>query len=224
MRFRLLVVLAFLIFAGLFVVKNSPWLPRCANSLSCKESLELSVENSATGVFSGQKVLPPKIDLAAKIPATAVLGEADNTGEKHIYVDLATQTLSAYEGDTLFLQTKISSGKWGRTPTGEFKIWEKLRATKMSGGSGADYYYLPNVPFVMFFSNNEVGAGRGFSLHGTYWHNNFGYPMSHGCVNMRTVDAEKLYYWVSPVATGNVTVATKDNPGTVITIYGQAPN
>lgn len=221
MRFRLLVVLAFLIFAGFFVFKNSQ--PPCANSRSCKESLELSVDNDASGTFAGQKVTPPKVDLAAETFPVDVLGEAAGSDEKRIYVDLTNQTLTAYEGDKLFMETKISSGRWGWTPNGEFRIWEKLRATKMSGGSGSDYYYLPNVPYVMFFSNSEVAAGRGFSLHGTYWHNNFGHPMSHGCVNMRIIDAEKLYHWVGPVATGNVTLSTKDNPGTVITIYGETP-
>ena len=198
--------------------------PFCANSLSCKDSLSLNVENNVTGIFNDQKVIPPKIDLAKKEPVVNVLGETEATGEKRIYVDLSSQTLSAYQGSTLFMQALVSTGKWGKTPTGEFTIWEKLRATKMSGGSGASYYYLPNVPYVMFFSGSGVDAGRGFSLHGTYWHNNFGHPMSHGCVNMRTVDAQKLYDWVNPVATGNITVSTKEDPGTKITIYGQAPN
>jgi lipoprotein-anchoring transpeptidase ErfK/SrfK len=181
------------------------------------------VENDATGIFNGRKVMPPRVDLTQKVPAIKVLAESTMTGEKHIYVDLANQTLSAYQGDALFMQVPVSTGKWNKTPTGEFAIWEKLRATKMSGGSGADYYYLPNVPYVMFFSGSGVSAGAGFSLHGTYWHNNFGHPMSHGCVNMRIVDALKLYSWVNPVATGNVTVSTKDDPGTKITIHGQAP-
>jgi lipoprotein-anchoring transpeptidase ErfK/SrfK len=60
----------------------------------------------------------------------------------------------------------------------------------MSGGSGADYYYLPNVPHVMYFYG-------GYGLHGTYWHNNFGTPMSHGCVNLSQTDAEWLYNWAS---------------------------
>lgn len=198
--------------------------PFCANSLSCKESLSLNIENESAGVFNGQKIIPPTIDLAKENLNSAVLAEATVAGEKHINVDLSTQMLTAYEGDTVFMQVPVSTGKWGKTPTGEFSIWEKLRATKMSGGSGADYYYLPNVPFVMFFSNDQVSAGRGFSLHGTYWHNNFGHPMSHGCVNMKTADAEKLYHWVNPVAGGkNATLATKDNPGTKITIYGDAP-
>lgn len=206
-----------------FVLQKSLINSTCANTLSCKESLTLSVENDAVGVFEGQKITPPKVNLAEKEKPTKVLGEAILTGEKHIYVNLTTQTLTAYQGDTVFMQAPVSTGKWFPTPTGDFAIWEKLRATKMSGGAGADYYYLPNVPFVMFFSGSGVDAGRGFSLHGAYWHDNFGHAMSHGCVNMRTVDAHKLYDWVNPIANGNVTNATKDDPGTKITIYGQAP-
>jgi hypothetical protein len=220
-HFLLLIILA--ITLGLIIIYWSLTRPFCANSLTCEESLSLNVENGAAGSFNGNEITPPKIDLGEKQTAKKVLGEAELTGEKHIYVDLSTQSLKAYQGDTLYMEVPVSTGKWGKTPTGEFNIWEKLRATKMSGGSGSDYYYLPNVPYVMFFSNKEVSAGRGFSLHGTYWHNNFGHPMSHGCVNMRTVDAEKLYHWVNPIAKGNVTLATGDDPGTTITIYGKAP-
>lgn len=196
--------------------------PFCANSISCKDSLSLKVENGAVGVFNGQKIIAPNIDLSKNIDKK-VLGENESVGEKHIYVDLTSQTLKAYQGDALFMTATISSGKWYPTPTGDFTIWEKLKATRMSGGEGADYYDLPNVPYVMFFSNKDVAAGRGFSLHGAYWHNNFGHPMSHGCVNMRTVDAQKLYDWVNPNTVGNITAASVDDPGTKITIYGQAP-
>jgi len=64
---------------------------------------------------------------------------------------------------------------------------------------------------------------KAFSLHGAYWHNNFGHPMSHGCVNMKIADAEKIYYWTNPNV-GTMTYETKDNPGTQITIYGVAPS
>lgn len=151
-----------------------------------------------------------------------MLAQAQTNGQKHIYVDLTEQTLTAVEDGNVFMQVPVSTGKWGRTPTGEFKIWSTVRSTKMSGGSGADYYYLPNVPYVMFFEGSGIAAGRGFSLHGTYWHNNFGHPMSHGCVNMRTTDAEKLYWWVNPVPTGNRTLSTEADPGTTITIYGKS--
>lgn len=196
----------------------------CANSVTCAKNLGVDVENGATGVFMGQKVSVPPIDLAAVDVKQKVLGETTASGEKHIYVDLAKQTLRAYEGDKLYMQALISSGKWGRTPTGDFRIWVKLRATTMSGGQGADYYNLPNVPYVMFFSNSAVPAGAGFSLHGTYWHNNFGHPMSHGCVNMRTVDAQKLFDWVNPPTSGYTTYVDKNNQGTLITIYGQSTN
>ena len=121
------------------------------------------------------------------------------------------------------MEAYIASGKWFPTPTGDFTIWTKLRATRMSGGQGADYYDLPNVPYVMFFESKDVGRSLGFSLHGAYWHNNFGHAMSHGCVNMRIVDAQKLYDWANPFTEGNTTYTSDKNPGTKITIYGEAP-
>ncbi len=195
----------------------------CANSISCKESFNLKVENGTNGVFDGQKVVTPVVDLSQKEPNFRVLGEATATGQKHIYVDLSKQILTAYQGNTLFMQTFISSGKWHPTPTGDFTIWEKIRATRMSGGEGADFYDLPNVPYVMFFSGPGAPAGAGFSLHGAYWHDNFGHAMSHGCVNMRIIDAQRLYDWADPPTNGNTTLSSSDNPGTIITIYGQPP-
>lgn len=208
---------------GFLIIFWSIQRPFCANSISCKDSLSLKVENGAIGVFDGQKILSPTVDLTKIEPKTKVLGEAILTGEKHIYVDLTSQTLTAYQGDTLFMTALVSTGKWHPTPTGDFTIWENLKATRMTGGMGADFYDLPNVPYVMFFSGPNAAAGSGFSLHGAYWHDNFGHPMSHGCVNMRIVDAQKLYDWVNPITDGNVTAAIADDPGTKITIYGQAP-
>lgn len=198
------------IVVGAFVVNKSFFQNKCANN--CQDSLNLEVNNGETAIFNNQKIEVPKVDLAQKEPKTKVLGEATVEGEKHIYVDLGSQTLRAYQGDTLVMEAAVATGRWGKTPTGEFTIWKKIRSTKMSGGSGADYYYLPNVPYVMFFSGGNVGAGKGFSFHGAYWHDNFGHPMSHGCVNMRTIDAEKLYNWVG-----------EDMASVKITIYGQTP-
>lgn len=158
------------------------------------------------------------------ILAHNVLG--DSTQQKRIEVDLTKQRLYAFEGDRLVYDFLISSGKFGRTPTGTFTIWIKLRYTKMSGGSKelGTYYYLPNVPYTLFFANDEVPAYRGFGIHGTYWHNNFGTPMSHGCINMRTEEAEKIFYWANPVLGDKPSIkATEDNPGTQVIIYGTAP-
>lgn len=145
-----------------------------------------------------------------------VLGESSN-GEKWIEVDLSEQKLRAWEGNFLFLETLISSGKpWTPTITGEFRVGSKFHYAKMSGGvkGTKSYYYLPNVPYIMFFKGD-------YSLHGTYWHNNFGKPMSHGCVNLPTPIAEKLYYWTTPtVPQGkHSALASSENPGTKIIIH-----
>lgn len=125
-------------------------------------------------------------------------------GAKRVEVDLTKQRLYAYEGGTLVYNFLISSGKWYRTPTGEFKPWIKLRSTRMAGGSRAlgTYYNLPNVPYVVYFY-------QGYGIHGTYWHNNFGRPMSHGCVNVSIPNMALLYNWIEL--------------STPIRIYGAAP-
>lgn len=161
----------------------------CANSISCKSALAIDIDNSAVAVFQGRKIIPPKVNLLAMNSLNpSVLGARVPAGKKHIYVDLSTQTLYAYEGNEKIIQTLISSGKWGRTPTGNFNIWTKIPVTRMTGGQGADYYDLPNVQWVMYFYND-------FGFHTAYWHNNFGYPMSHGCINMRLIDARELFAW-----------------------------
>ena len=186
----------------------------CANSLTCKSDLSVSVDNNAIGIFQGRKVLPPKVDLAQATAQSSGLGVRISDQEKHIYVDLSTQTLYAYEGKNQIMKTLISSGKWGRTPVGNFNIWQKLPVTRMSGGSGADYYNLPNVQWVMYFYSD-------FGTHTAYWHNNFGHEMSHGCVNMRLIDAKELYSWADgptgkELGTAVSTCDKFEEPGTCI--------
>lgn len=225
-RVRLVgIALGFACLAGLFffTFKNRPGSADCANSISCLGELAGRVDKNTTGIFEGQRVMAPEIDFDQKSAQPKVLGETTPPGQKHIYVNLTTQTLTAYQGDTLVLSTLISSGKSFPTPTGEYTIWIKVRAQRMTGGVGGNYYDLPNVPYVMFFYNREIAKARGFSLHGAYWHNNYGYPMSHGCVNMRITDAEALYKWADPVVSGNSTQATEENPGTPVTIFGTSP-
>ncbi|MEN9524042.1 MAG: hypothetical protein RL536_111, partial [Candidatus Parcubacteria bacterium] len=160
-------------------------------------------------------------------PIEEVLGQ-EHAPEKRIEVDLTTQKTYAYEGDRLVYEFTVSTGLWGWTPTGEFTIWTKVRSQLMQGGSKekGTYYYLPNVPYVMFFYNDEIEKMRGFSFHGAYWHNNFGHPMRHGCINMRNEDAKILYEWATPVVSNPKawsTPSTVDNPGTKVIIYGKAP-
>jgi lipoprotein-anchoring transpeptidase ErfK/SrfK len=108
-------------------------------------------------------------------------------GERWIDVDISAQQVVAYEGNTPIRTFIVSTGVAAHpTVIGRFHIYIKLRYDLMAGPG----YYLPNVPYVMYFY-------QGYSLHGTYWHHNFGTPMSHGCVNMYTPDAEWVYYWAS---------------------------
>lgn len=115
-------------------------------------------------------------------------------GEKWIDVNLSTQRVTAYQGQTAVYSAPASTGLPG-TPTvvGTFSIYVKYLSTPMSGPG----YYLPNVPHTMYFY-------RGYGIHGAYWHNNFGTPMSHGCVNLPLSDAEWFYNW-APVGTKVVT-------------------
>lgn len=196
----------------------------CANSISCLKDLSGKIEPATTGVFMGQKVVVPQILLADLGVTQKVLGESTG-GVKRIDVDLTHQRLYAFEGSRLVFNFPVSSGKWYPTPTGTFRIWVKLRATRMEGGNPAwgTYYNLPNVPWTMFYYNNQVSKERGFSLHGAYWHDNFGHPMSHGCININPDNAKKLYDWAEPPTNGYTTYATKDQPGTLVMVYGTAP-
>jgi LysM repeat protein len=127
-------------------------------------------------------------------PAAPPAANAPTTG-KWIDVNLTQQTITAYEGDTPVKTVLVSTGTvYHPTVVGTFKILTKYPAVRMTGGTpGVDYYDLPNVPWTMFFY-------QGYAIHGTYWHNNFGHPMSHGCVNLPT-DAAKWFYDWAPVGT-----------------------
>jgi LysM repeat protein len=112
------------------------------------------------------------------------------TGGKWIDVNLSAQRVTAYAGNTAIRSSLASTGLPATpTPTGQFRIYVKYVSTLMQGPG----YYLPNVPYTMYFY-------RGYGLHGTYWHANFGRPMSHGCINLPTSEAQWLFNW-APVGT-----------------------
>jgi len=111
--------------------------------------------------------------------------------EHWVEVDLSMQYLWAWEGNKVVNQTYVSTGKAGfETPTGTFYILVKYRYDTMAGTIGGETYYVPDVPWTMYFTN------YGHALHGAYWHNDFGTPRSHGCVNLPLWFAEWLYYWL----------------------------
>jgi len=134
-------------------------------------------------IYVGQRLrIPGKSgdDPAPPTPPTPPV-----TGTKKIDVDLSDQLLRAYVGNTEVYRCIVSTGRSPYiTVTGQFRIYAKYRYTPMSGPG----YYLPNVPHTMYFY-------RGYAIHGAYWHNSFGTPTSHGCVNLTLTDAEWMYNW-----------------------------
>ncbi len=220
-------ILALLSIGVLTVLHGTPpkaLVASCANSISCIKDLSGKPQTSTQGIFMGKKVAAPLI-VAQTDTMPNVLGAQTDNSKKHIYVDLSSQHLYAYDDGILDMDFPISSGKWYPTPAGEFTIWIKLRSTRMAGGNPAigTYYNLPNVEYTMYFYNNEVPKTQGFGLHGAYWHNNFGHPMSHGCINISNENAKKLFDWAGPVTEGFTTYATDNNPGTPLTVYGITP-
>jgi lipoprotein-anchoring transpeptidase ErfK/SrfK len=127
---------------------------------------------------------PTDTDYPTSEPVEYDLPEPGGDG-RWIDVDLSNQVTYAYEGNEIVRSFIVSTGTWLHpTVTGQFYIYVKYEYADMAGPG----YYLPNVPYVMYFYD-------GYGLHGTYWHSNFGTPMSHGCINLSIPDAEWLYYW-----------------------------
>jgi lipoprotein-anchoring transpeptidase ErfK/SrfK len=109
---------------------------------------------------------------------------------KWIEIRLAQQRLIAWQNGRIVMSSAISSGVRAHpTLRGTFHIYVKYRATRMRGPG----YNLPNVPYTMYYSGS-------YGIHGAYWHNNFGHPMSHGCINLPVSFSRQLFYW-APVGT-----------------------
>jgi len=123
------------------------------------------------------------------VPNVAQNSDVAPAGEKWIDIDISDQTLTAYQGDGVVRGFIISTGSaYYPTVTGTYYTYARFDLQDMSGGSVAagDYYYQPDVPWVQYFF-------EGFSIHGAYWHNMFGTPIGHGCINMRVDEAKWLY-------------------------------
>lgn len=122
-----------------------------------------------------------------------VLTKNSTATKKNIYVNLSEEMLYAYEDDVLFMQEPISTGlELTPTPPGTFTVFRKTPSRYMQGplkGVSGQVYDLPGVPWDLYFT--EEGA----VIHGAYWHDKFGQPWSHGCVNLSPQNAKKLYLW-----------------------------
>lgn len=131
--------------------------------------------------------------------------------ERWIRVDLGNQQVIAYEGMEPVRAFVVSTGlPIYPTVTGEFRIRMKVSEQTMSG----EGYYLPGVKWVQYFYED-------YGFHGTYWHEDFGIPKSHGCVNMTNADAKWLFDWAGPVWDQETVWfrPTADNPGTLVLVH-----
>ena len=119
----------------------------------------------------------------------------ENVSGRWVAVDLFEQSLVAYEGHRPVFATLISTGLAGtETNRGVFEVWARLERDGMSGATGApNAYALQSVPWVQYFDDS-------ISLHGTYWHDTFGYRRSRGCVNLSISDARWVYDFFNPIA------------------------
>jgi hypothetical protein len=137
--------------------------------------------------------------------------------EKRVVVDLTYQTLSCYEGSREVYFARVSTGVYfdingnpidkSSTPLGKLTIWRKLVSTHMSGGASGVGWDLSGVGWTTLF------AGNGVAIHSTYWHNNFGVPMSRGCVNAQPEDARWVFRWTQPIVTYDPGELTVQWPG-----------
>jgi len=136
--------------------------------------------------------------------------------QKSIVIDLSTQMVTAFEGDKLVFSQRCSSGSKGtETPKGEFKTYHKGASMHMTneGDSIEQIYNLPGVPWCSFFT------GAGNALHGTYWHNDYGRPRSHGCVNLPSEAAKFIFRWTRPNVPPDTDYLHLPGDGTKVQIF-----
>ncbi|MBD2362867.1 MULTISPECIES: L,D-transpeptidase [unclassified Anabaena] len=140
---------------------------------------------------------PPKTVAASVNDSSISTSDIQQISQsRRIVIDLSAQRLFAWEGNKLVYSFRVSTGKRSTpTPTGKFTINSKYRINRMRGRG----YDIPDVPYAMYFH-------KGYAIHGAYWHNRFGTPVSRGCVNLPVKQARKLYDWA---ANGTVVVVRK---------------
>ena len=211
--------------------QNYPWVP------DRKFDLIYSMIMRVDELFTGDDGQPwyrvsTEMGLTMDAPASVfrIVSEDELTplapevdpAEKLVVVSLAEQALSAFEGEREVFRTQISSGRnfFGEdgvtvlngTPIGRKYTWSKRISRQMIGGAVDTGYDVPGIGWVTYF------ASDGAAIHSTYWHNNYGLPQSHGCLNCRPEDAKWLFRWTTPhvpYTPGEITVQWP-NHGTIV--------
>jgi L,D-transpeptidase catalytic domain len=152
-----------------------------------------------------------------RVAALAAPPAGTAAGERWFDIDLDEQVLVAYEGTRPVYTTLVSTGKWDhKTPASITRVVSKLETATMVSDK-RDLYSVADVPWTMYYDHN-------FALHTSYWHDGFGDPRSHGCVNLAPRDARALYHWSSPdVPPGWIAVyGDADHPGSLIRVRSRA--
>jgi hypothetical protein len=157
---------------------------------------------------------------AARIDKVKVLTKWAQDGEHWIDVSIANQTLVAYEGMTPVYATLVSTGEAGlddpettkSTVTGEFRIFAKHLTTTMSSEVVGEEFQLKDIPYVQYFQ-------EGYALHAAYWHDDFGIPRSHGCINLAPEDARWLFDWTEPRVPQRWHGARGEGHGSVVSVH-----
>jgi hypothetical protein len=127
------------------------------------------------------------------IPPEELSPLSPHVQDKRILIKLSKQQLTCFEGEDAVFDTRLSSGLPGMvTPIGVHRVLQKVHTTRMIGGEGRNYYDLPGIGFVTYFTP------KGVAIHGTYWHNDYGRQRSHGCVNVPTAASQWIYRWCRP--------------------------
>ncbi len=168
---------------------NLTWLQKTGILLTAAALTYTAIGIEATSAFAQ----PTSTEIAVKTTpkGSDVIADAisnlQQSKKRWIEVNLSTQRLIAWEGKKPVHAVIVSTGKASTpTRTGVYAVETKLRSTRMQG----DDYDVPDVPFTMYYSG-------GYAIHGAYWHNSFGTPVSHGCVNVAVDHAEWLFSWAS---------------------------
>jgi lipoprotein-anchoring transpeptidase ErfK/SrfK len=151
-----------------------------------------------------------------RIDPSEVTPLSPDVDNKRIEVNLKKQTITAFENDQPVLTHLICSGAGNfGTPRGTHKVLFKTPTSRMIGGSGSSFYDLPGVPFCTFFT------WSGVAIHGTYWHNDYGRPRSHGCVNVPSDVSKWFWRWTLPTAPydNKVYYSPRNGPATKIVVF-----
>ena len=164
---------------------GDPYLMPVGALLATRKGLDTApVAQGDLPAYSEELFVPPPAPVVVAAPTV------DPNAPRSLEVSIAQQYAWARQGDVVLWEGFVSTGKEGfETPTGTFFVNSKIPVQNMEGVIGGEYYNVPSVPDVMYFTN------VGHAIHGTYWHNNFGVPMSHGCINLPVEVASWMYGW-----------------------------